>query len=257
MRPLKIVIFGAVFGALSLVAFTFPVGAAHADDACALTPADFAKIAAVQSDPSFTPNEEVMQELTVRKQLLAQTITCAQTEVSSLQATLAEATATASTANIQSQLLSDLNGASDFYAMEAVKLNGIGISGSKEIASEILTWRAGTYVPLEGKINNYLLWTQDQSLFDTAQTRMDQTQSAVSFLESASANPDLQNAFNAAYASFQTAKTQNAAAENALAQSLSPSQSLAFIKQSLDSLSSTYQQFFAVSDAIKAVLPQQ
>jgi hypothetical protein len=256
MRPLRIIIVVVFFSALSSAALIFHVGVARADDACALTPADFAKIAAVQSDPSFTPSEEVMQELTVRKALLAQTITCAQTEVTSLQATLMEATDTAGTANVQSQLSSDLDGASDFYAMEASKLNGVGLSGSKEIASEILAWRAGTYMPLEGKINNYLLWIQNQPLFDTAQTRMDQTQNAVAFLESASADPDLQSSFNAAYADFQTAKQENTAAENALAQSLAPSQSLALIKQSLDSLSSTYQDFFAISDAIKALLPQ-
>jgi DNA/RNA-binding domain of Phe-tRNA-synthetase-like protein len=85
---------------------------------------------------------------------------------------------------------------------------------------------------------------------------MDDTKQAVSFLESSSANPDLQNAFNAAYASLQTAKTENTGAKNALAQSLSPDQSLALIKQSLDSLSETYQGFFAVSKAINAILPK-
>lgn len=248
--------FGVIFSALMAVAFIFSAGVARADDACALTSADFAKIAAVQNDPAFTPSEEVTQELVVRKQLLSQTITCAQIQVSSLGATLAAATTTYGTANVQSQLLSDLVGASDFYTIEASKLNGVGLAGSKEVASEILAWRAGTYVPLEGKINNYLLWTQDQPLFNTAQVRMDQTQNAVDFLEGTSASPDLQNAFNAAYASFQSAKAQNAAAESALAQSLAPDQSITLIKQSLDSLSSTYEGFFAVSDAIKALLPQ-
>jgi hypothetical protein len=256
MRFPGLAVFGVIFGVVMVAMPFFFVGVAHADTTCALSPTDFAKIAAVQSDPSFTPTEEVIQELVVRKQLLSQTITCAQTEVSSLQSVLLAATTTYGTQNIQSQLLSDLDGASDFYTIEKSKLNNVGIAGSKEIASEILAWRAGTYTPLEGKINNYLLWTQDQSFFNTAQARMDETQNAVNFLESTSASQDLQNAFNTTYASFQSAKAQNAAAESALAQSLAPDQSLTLIKQSLDSLSSTYQGFFAVSDAIKALLPQ-
>jgi hypothetical protein len=255
MRSFKTVIIAVSFVALSAAALAFHVGVARADDTCALTAADFDKIAAVQSDPSLTANQEMAQELAVRKQLLTQTITCAQAEVLLLQNTLTSATSTDGTKNIQSRLLSDLNDAANFYNIESVKLNGAGIWGTKTIAREIIAWRAGTYVPLEGEINNYLLWTQNQPLFATAQSRMDDTQQAVSFLESSSANSDLQNAFNAAYASFQTAKTENAGAKNALAQSLSPDQSLALIKQSLDSLSDTYQGFFAVSKAIKAILP--
>jgi hypothetical protein len=255
MRPFKVVIVAALFTALSSLALVFHVGVAHADDVCAFTPADFDKIAAVQNDPTLTADQEVTQELAVRKQLITETIACAQTEVATLQNTLTNATTTGGTEDIQSQLLSDLSGASNFYNIEAVKLDGVGLAGSKAIVREIIAWRAGTYVPLEGKVNNYLLWTQNQPLFDTAQSRMEQTQRAVSFMESASADPGLQDAFNAAYASFQAAKDQNAAAKNALEQSLAPAQSLALIKQSLDSLSDTYQKFFAVSDAIKVLLP--
>jgi hypothetical protein len=255
MRSLKIAIIATFFMALSAVALMFHIGVALADDTCTLAPADFDKIATIQNDPSLSANEEVIQELAVRKQLITETITCAHAEVQSLQATLTNATATDDAKNIQSQLLGDLNDAANFYNIEVVKLDGTGLSGSKAIAREIIAWRAGTYVPLEGKVNNYLLWTQNQPLFDTAQSRMDQTRQAVAFLEGASANSDLQNAFNTAYASLQAAKTENDAAENALAQSLAPDQSLALIKQSLDSLSNTYQKFFAVSDAIKALLP--
>lgn len=255
MRSFKAVIIATLFTALSSVALFAHVGVARADDACALSPADFAKITAIQNDASLNANEEMAQELAVRKQLTGKTLTCAQAEVVTLQETLASATTTADTKDIQSQLLSDLTDATNFYNIETVKLSGAGISGSKAIAREIIAWRAGTFVPLEGKINNYLLWTQNQSLFDTAQSRMDQTQRAVAFMESASANSDLQNAFNDAYASFQSAKQENSSARNALEQSLPPGQSLAFIKQSLDSLSDTYQKFFAVSDVIKKLLP--
>ncbi len=256
MRSFKIAIGAAFFAALSSVFLMPHVSVARADDACALTPADFDKITAVQNDPTLSASEEITQELAVRKQLIIQTIACAQTEVASLQSTLANATTTNGAGDIQSQLLSDLNDASNFYTIEESKLDGVGISGSKAIVREIIAWRAGTYAPLEGNVNNYLLWTQNQPLFDTAQSRMDQTQRAVAFIESASASSDLQNAFNAAYTSFQTAKEENNEAENALAQSLSPDQSLALIKKSLDSLSDTYQGFFKISDAINSLLPQ-
>ncbi len=257
MRPSTPFLLAALIAAFSGAWLAVRVPAAHAaSDPCVFAQADFDKIAAVQNDPTLTANQEVMQELAVRKALVGQTIACAETQIASLKDTLQNATGTDSTADVRSQLLSSLGGASDFYGIENAKLSDAGIAGTKLIAREIIDWRAGTYAPLEGEVNNYLLWVENQPLFLTAQTRMDQTQRAVAFLESAATDAKLEAAFNAAYASFQDAKQQNAAARQALAQSLAPDQSIALIKQSLESLSSTYQQFFAVSDAIKAILPQ-
>ena len=135
-------------------------------------------------------------------------------------------------------------------------MNGAGIAGTEAVAQEVLSWRAGTFLPLSENVNNFILWAQNQDLFNTAQTRMTQTQRAVSFLESASPNADLQTAFDAARSSFNDAESENAAAKAAFAQGLSPDQGLALIKQSLDSLSATYQNFFTVSTAISKILPQ-
>ncbi|MDR3582168.1 MAG: hypothetical protein P4L67_02745 [Candidatus Pacebacteria bacterium] len=224
---------------------------------CGLTADDVAQIGAIQSDPTLSATEEITKELAVRKQLIGKTISCAQADVQSLQKALAAAPVSGdAAAGIQTQLQGRLNDAAIFYTLELGKLNDAGISGSESIARDILAWRAGTYAPLLGQVNNFILWTGNQNLFSTAQTRMNQTQQAVSFFESASANTDLQNAFDAAYSSFRTAKSTNANAQAALAQSLPSDQSLLLIKQSLDALSDTYQKFFAVTDIIKTLLPQ-
>jgi hypothetical protein len=226
-------------------------------DNCGLTDADVAQIIVIQNNSTLTWSQEVTQELAVRKALITKTVVCAQTDVKALQKALAAAPANSDAAtSIQLQLQSRLNDAANFYTIELGKLNGAGIAGSESIAREILAWRAGTYAPLSGQVNNFIVWSGNQNLFSTAQTRMNQTQQAVSFFENASANSDLQSAFSAAYAAFQTAKGDNASAQTALAQSLPPAQSLALIKQSLDELSNTYQKFSAVSDIIKTLLPQ-
>ncbi len=85
---------------------------------------------------------------------------------------------------------------------------------------------------------------------------MDQTQQAVAFLEGASANTALQQAFNASYASFEAATQENAAARQALQQFLPPDQSLTLIKESLSDLQATYQNLFTVSGIIQSLLPQ-
>lgn len=250
--PTAILIAGGIF----LFGFGFAhVPAAHAAD-CDITAGDIAQIAAIQNDPKFTPSQELTQELALRKRLVGQTVTCAEQEAQTFQANLASTTVESDAQPLQTQLLSDLSGAMEFYNAELAKLNGVGIAGTEEIAQEVLAWRAGTFLPESENVNNFILWTQNQNLFDTAQVRMTQTQRAVSFLESASPNADLQTAFDSAQSSFNDAESENAAAKAALAQGLSPSQTLSLIKQSLSSLSDTYQGFFNVSTVISSILPQ-
>lgn len=247
----------ALFAAGAIFVSTFlraPV--AHAASNCAITAGDIAKITAIQNDPTLSSSQEITQELALRKQLVGKTILCAEQEAQTFQANLASTSVESDAQPLQTQLLSNLNSASSFYNLELAKLNGAGISGTEAVAQEVLSWRAGTFLPLSENVNNFILWAQNQDLFNTAQTRMTQTQRAVSFLESASPNADLQTAFDAARSSFNDAESENAAAKAAFAQGLSPDQGLALIKQSLDSLSATYQNFFTVSTAISKILPQ-
>jgi hypothetical protein len=229
---------------------------AIAADECGITKADVAQIAAVQNDPTLAYADEIKQELVLRKLLVGETIDCAQREVQMLQANLASTSAPDSAQQLQSQLTGDLNEATGFYNNELAKLNVVGIAGTKQVAQEVLTWRAGTFLPLSENVNNFILWAQNQNLFSTAQTRMTQTQRAVSFIEGTTSNPALQTALDSAQSSFNDAQSENAAVEAALTQNLSPDQTLGLIKQSLSSLSDTYKGFSNVSTIISNILPQ-
>jgi hypothetical protein len=247
------------FLALCGAAAFHTAGIAHADttDNCNLTTSDIAQIAAIQNDPNLSALDEVKQELAVRKSLVGQTITCAQADVTSLQTSLDNATTTdTASANLKDQLSNKLDDAENFYSLQLTKLNGTGIAGSEAIAQEVLAWRAGSYEPLRGEVNDFILWSGNQGLFATANNRMQQTAQAVSFLEGTSGNTDLAAAFATAQTSFNAAQQENNAAENALTQFLPPEQSLVLIKQSLDSLSLTYKNFFAVTSVINTLLPQ-
>jgi len=248
------------FSALLVAGVIFIFGivrapAAHAAE-CGITAGDIAQITAIQNDPSLSTSDEIKQELALRKILVGDTIVCAEQEVQTIQTNLASTTAPSDVQSLQSQLLGNLNEAANFYDSEMAQLNVVGIAGTKAIAAQVLSWRQSSFLPLSEGVNNFILWAQNQNLFSTAQTRMNQTESAVAFLEAASANPDLQTAFNSAQSSFNDAESENAAAQAALVQNLSPDQSLALIKQSLASLSTTYQNLFTVSNLINGIIPQ-
>lgn len=252
----------------ALFAVTAGARSAHADtnatttmsvvakDSCVPSAADLQQIVAIENDPTLSSYGEIKSELAARKQLLGKTIACAQNEVTGLQSSLGAIVVSGDVAGLQSQLVSKLNDAMNFYNIELDKLSGVGISGSEAVARETLAYRTGSYEPLAAEVNNFILWSGSQDLFATAQSRINQTSRAVSFLESATPSVSLQSAFSAAQASWQDATAENQAAKSALMQSLPPSQSLLLIQKSLTSLASTYRQFFAVSSIIKTLLPQ-
>jgi hypothetical protein len=260
MKYSKIKVMSAFFILFAAGSLSGLVGAhpqtAHAAECKVTSNKDIDQLTAIKNDPTLNSSDEIKQELSLRKQLVGQTIACAQQEVQALRATLTASSTDSNSQPLQPQFLGRLDDAANYYSLESAKLDMAGIAGTQAIAKEVLTWRTGTFIPLGENVDNFILWSQNQTLFDTAQTRLDQTKRAVSFIESAVPNNDLQNALNVSMASFNDASSKNAAAKAALSQGLSPDQSLGFIKKSLDSLSVTYLNFFTVSTLIKKILPQ-
>lgn len=223
---------------------------------CTIPASGFAALQAIESNQTLTPAQELSQELAARKQLLSATISCAISEAQSLQSTLnAVSTSDSKATSIQSQLSGRLDDAINFYNLESAKLAGVGISGTEAVAEEMISWRTANYDPLAGQINNFILWSENQAIFATAQGRLTQTSQIVGFIESAAANNTLLASLSAAQSAFENAQTENSAAETALAESLPPDQSLALIQQSLQALADTYQKFTTLNDQIQQLLP--
>jgi hypothetical protein len=173
-----------------------------------------------------------------------------------LQAKLDASSSTAAgAAAVQLLLAGKIDDAINFYDIESAKLDGAGIRATEAIAKEILTWRAANYFPLESQVNNFILWSGDQTLFQTAETRFTKTQQIVNFIEAAAPNTDFQTKWIAIRSSFADAESENAAAENAISQLLPPDQSFALMEQSLQSLADTYQKFSDLNGLIQKLLP--
>jgi hypothetical protein len=224
------------------------------DATCGITANDLSAIEAIQNNTSLSYFDELQQELAARKNLLKKTIACAEADVWQAQDDLNNATVDPVFQSLKNQWLDRLNSAISYYNLQLQKTDGAGISGTESIAKEILDWRVNNYAPLAQNISSFVIWSTNQTLFTTAARRLAQVDNLVSsplFSE----NSDAQNDYEEAAVSLRAAEDQNTQAQNALAQSLSPEQSLLFIKQSLDSLSSTYQHFFDISNLIQSLLP--
>ncbi len=240
-------------GFFALLFFSGSVSFAHAADACALTKDDLISIQAVQSDSTLSYHDEVTQEAALRKSLLSKTILCAMADAEALKTQLGAATTTDSDSQaIQSQIEGQFDDTLSYYQLQLLKTNSAGIAGTQALASDLLGWRKGTYLPLVGQANNFMLWSHNQSLFATAAGRFGQIQKIVSFLAPAG-DSSLASAFASAQTSFNVAQDQNGAAEAAMLKSAPADESLPLIQQSLKSLAATYQQFFVVSGIIQGI----
>ncbi len=215
---------------------------------CTITPADLDAITAAASDG-------LLAELSVRKALLVRTITCAKTDTTLLQNNL-NSIKTADTAKtIQSQLSGKLDDAINYYNLELGRVNGAGIAGTQSVAHDVLAWRSGTYNPLAAQVSNFIVWTNNQPLFDTAANRLSSVESVVGFIEQAAPQNDLQSDFANAQSLVETANNENRGVADAFLRSLPPDQTLGLIQQSLASLSDVYQKFFDISAIVQTLLP--
>ena len=224
------------------------------NNTCGITASDLAAIKSIQENSSVNLLNELQWELATRRSLLSKTILCAEAEAEQTKTDLNNATVDPSLENLRNQWSDRLDSATSYYNLELQKVNETGISGTELIAQEVLAWRESNFAPLAENVHNFIAWSENQALFTTAEGRLVQVNNLVTsplFSESL----DVQNDYEEAAVSLKAAEDQNALAKNAFAESLSPDQTLLFIKQSLGSLSSTYQYFFNISSLIQSLLP--
>ena len=240
---------------LSLFAFALPLIAGvsffaprtFAAQNCAITSGDLDAIAAAQ-------NQGIAGELAARKELLSRVIACAKDDAIALQKTLNSTDVAPADKALRAQLSGKLDEAAGYYDFELGKVGDAGISGTQGIAKEVFAWRQSNYGVLAGQVQNFILWEQNQPLFQVANDRLNQMRNIVGVLEQAGQNGDLQAALSAAEPLVRTANDENAGARDALVRMLPPDQSLALIKHSLQSLSDAYTQFFNVSTIVQKLL---
>jgi len=245
---LRIIAIAASFAVFPILgAFSFMGQAYAATENCTITASDVGAITTAQANG-------LIQELAARRTLLTRIISCAKTEALSLQTDLNNMPADNDTKTLQSQFYGKLGDAANYYDIELSKVNDSGIAGTKAIANEALSWRKANYDTLANQISNFILWSQNQALFRTAEGRFTQIGRIVSFLEGAAQNTDLEGVTAIAQTSFTNAKNANSDAKNALTQFLPPDQSLSLIQESLQLLSDSYQKFFDVSNVLQKLL---
>ena len=226
-----------------LVTIAAPVFAA--ERACDLT-AEYKAFASATQNPSYS-QEDIQKELAARVSLLKSAISCAREDIIDLKnQILAEENSPDSAGAIKERVVESLDEAIRFYDMKKDSLRDQGIQGTKDSAREIKAWRDNNYDQLSGRVKNFILWSSNQPFFEKASDRLSQSQFVVTSLKVLE-NEDSEKIYYDAKVKLENAQELNNKAGDAIARGASSEETFSMIKDSLEALSATYNNFFEIS----------
>ncbi len=198
----------------------------------------------------------IRKELSLRKEILKSAILCITNDAENLRGKLkAVSSDDPDIKSIRESLGAQLQTTIDFYQSEKAKIDTFGIRSSEESAKSIKIWRASTYAPLAEESVNFLLWVKNQEILKTAQTRFDQIRATVKALK-INEREEMVKGMRDAEDNLEKANALHARAKDTFMSGGNPGTSLSLIKETLESLSGAYQNFFVISESATKILNQ-
>jgi hypothetical protein len=256
MSPKNIKIVGMFFVVVifTAVAAFSPSAFAADQPACNLSQDKFDELKAVENNASLNYLDEIREELSIRKQLLGETVDCAIEEADNLKINLNNTSVNdPMMQNLKKRFMDQIDSAENYFTLQKSKIGDLGLQGSKDFAKNFSDWRDGNYKPSAENAGNLIIWAGNQNLIQSARTRINQISNAVTLLKIVD-NDEIQNLWNDAQTNFSDALKENQAAANSLLVFAQPEEPSAHIKSSLNSLSLTYKNFLDLVGTINKSL---
>lgn len=204
----------------------------------------------------ISKEEKVVTEEKLKKELVISLFDCGLSEVGFLKSKLSELSLPDQGVEvIRQELIEKLNVLAEYYIKQKEEIKASGPTDIKTIAKSLKKWREENYNPLQQKITSFVLWVNNQALFDAAKNRFDKLNQIVKTLKIIDQDEDkIQGLIQRASDILKTAQTNNFLAKQALKNSNLAEDAFIFIRASLSNLHQVYQVFFELGDAIRHLL---
>lgn len=237
-----------IFGALAtVVLLTSPSYRVNAADNCDFKSGLENLSSARNASMSNENQENILRELTARKNLINQTIDCSINEVLNIQSDVKLAETNYSDINdIQNKIISKLDEIIGYYQMQKTYVNDLGIEGSKNFAANLKSWRNSNYVPISEISDNFIIFSKNQYIMQTTRNRLDQITLTLKTL-GLTDNQKISDGLNEARKNLNKANADNEQIKDAFRTMAWPNNISDFINSSLQHLKDAYQNFFDVS----------
>ncbi len=190
--------------------------------------------------------EKIKNELSVRKKLIGQTIDCAVNEALSVQSGLKTVETNYPGLNdIKSRLVSKLDEIVGYYQTQKNLVNDLGIEGSKIFSANLKLWRSSNFVPMAELGENFIIFSKNQDILQTAQNRLNQISITLKTLNLAD-NQKISSILNDARKNIRLANDDNSQVQDIFKRMSWPNNASDLIISSLRYLKDAYQNFFDI-----------
>lgn len=204
----------------------------------------------------LSKEEKLSAEEKLKKEIVISLFNCSLKEVDFLKSKLEELSLSDEGAKIiRQELIEKLNTIADYYKTQKEESEISNSFDIKITAKNLKNWREENYKPIQQKIATFILWVNNQALFDTAQIRFDKLSQAAKALKIIDQDEkEIQNLIQKASDILKTAQTNNFLAKQALKNSNFANDALIFIRASLNNLHQVYQVFLELGGNIRRLL---
>ncbi|HUX36114.1 MAG TPA: hypothetical protein VMV71_03730 [Candidatus Paceibacterota bacterium] len=249
-RKTSIILGAALFTALVVSAPAKAANAANCDFSEGLK-----ALSAAQSASALSDNKEtIMNELAIRKNLINQAIDCSVSETLDLQSRVKAADASYAGLNdIQNRIISKLNDVLNYYQAQKDMVGNLGIEGSKTFSAGLESWRESNYVPLAELGSNFIIFSKNQYILQTAANRLNQITVTIKTLQ-LDDDQKISNDLDQAAKSISLANDDNNQIMNAFRTMAWPNNISALTDSSLSHMKDAYQNFFDISTEAQSII---
>lgn len=194
------------------------------------------------------------RELTIRRDLLKQTITCGIREVDALSDALSSSPVSdRRTADLKTSFRQSLADVRAHYEARTRDVDAATtIAATKSLARDLRTWRERTYLPLAFEADQFVGASRNTALIDAADARLSQLETIATTASLLTEQPDLKEHLVAARAAVAEARAQHDELFAAFQQTprRTPAEILRITTEALSSLSDAYDAFLRASASI-------
>lgn len=246
-----------IAGAILMIIVTFAIPSlrsAQAADICNFKNAAKEISEAQSVSRSDYNSENIKKELDIRKKFLYQVVDCAVSEAYALQSSLKSIQSDYSNVKEgRDKLISKINDIIDYYGSQRTIITDLGIEGSKNFSVNFKSWRDSNYLPVSEIVKNFLVFSRNQELLQTARDRFNQINISMKAL-GLTENKKISDLLNEADKNLRTADGQNGEAANTFKRLSWPNDVSGLMISSLQYLKNAYQNFFEISQESQKII---
>jgi len=201
--------------------------------------------------------EKIRAELAIRKAMLARVVVCARGEVKIVSDDLhaLRVQNDVSFETFRAQLLRNLELIDTQYASYERRIKDLGIWGSKEMARAIREDRAKSFARAKEAVTTFILWHNQRDLIAAADARLAYVTETVRAFSIENEEAVVAH-FEIISATLLRAKQEHRFLEKAFREQYAPEEGLLNVKIALGAMEEAYQEFSALSETVKTLVPR-